>query len=404
MRKRHFLASSLVAAVAAFASGTTGSADDASPNLSWANSPTRPIIEFANHDPSQGGSNSTHQIELASQAQFANSQFTNNGPPVQFTSLGSDAGYDAGCNDCGPTRVIIGGAEATFLWADVNGTAGTVDTFDAFDAPAGSFSTAGTAVDQMYTAPRVWLGVRGDRWGVVGRFWDYRVGNGASDPLLALPDTVGFTSTNNLRAYTMDIEATRKYCYRGWNGNLFLGARHALLDSTASISTITNVGGDLLTGLATTDRQFTGTGLTYGLSGARPVRCDSPLSLFWNVRGSLLWGNNAATTTAATSILTGIGAAAADIQFATASTDTDEVYIIETQAGVKWEHELKCMPASAFFKIAGEYQYWDSQANLGAASTSASFAIPGAAVTASASAGAQQVDLFGFTVGAGFTR
>ena len=396
MRTRHFLASSLVATVAAFTSGATGFADDASRNYTWGDSPTQPVVEFATHDPSVGSANHTRQIE-----------FANEGPRVEFTSLGSGVGNDKGggsCDSCGPSRILIGGAEATFLWADVNGQAGEVDTFGLSGAPAGSFSSDVTEVDQLNTAPRVWLGVQGDRWSVVGRFWDYRAGN----TLLGGADTVGFASHSNLRAYTMDLEAGRKYCYRDWNGTISLGVRHALLESDSSIFTTTIPAVDtIVTGFAATDRQFSGTGLTYALSGSRAVRCDSPMSLFWNVRSSILWGTNTAVASAGTSAI-GLVGGTADIDNAIATSDSDEVFIFETQAGVQWEHELKCMPASAFFKIAGEYQYWDSSANLTAVASSISRVVSAEVVSADvgadASAGSQELNLFGFTIGAGFER
>jgi len=63
---------------------------------------------------------------------------------------------------------------------------------------------------------------------------------------------------------------------------------------------------------------------------------------------------------------------------------------------------LKCMPAQAFFRFAGEYQYWDAS---GGDAFSTSFAQEAGVAqgTATAEAGALRMNLVGFSVGAGLT-
>jgi hypothetical protein len=79
----------------------------------------------------------------------------------------------------------------------------------------------------------------------------------------------------------------------------------------------------------------------------------------------------------------------------------DTAFIIEALAGVQWDHELRCLPMSAYFRLAFEYQYW----NLGSGGSVAagSFAIDSPFHGVSdASIGRVDLDLVGLTVGCGF--
>jgi hypothetical protein len=305
--------------------------------------------------------------------------------------------------DCQTAGGFYAGVEATLLWADINGSPSQVGTFDPFGAPVSVHSSAYSDVgDGMTASPRLWLGYQGSGcWGVVGRYFDYRSTAMTLDPFAGPLDTLGLMSNNKLRAYNMDIEATRLFDRGCWSGNVSLGVRHASLNSTSSISSNSVVGTDLVSGIAMTDRQFNGTGLTFGFLGRRPIGC-SGANFFINARGSMLWGNSAASAEAATSILTPLGAAS-DFQFAAAGNDEGELFIGEIQAGVEWEYELQCAPATAFLRLAGEFQYWEGDHGLNASAVSTSFAVPGATVVSAATAGDQQLDLFGVSLAAGIS-
>jgi hypothetical protein len=96
-----------------------------------------------------------------------------------------------------------------------------------------------------------------------------------------------------------------------------------------------------------------------------------------------------------------VGSAASTIDAAFVSDNSTSMYIVETQLGAQWEHELRCMPANAFVRVAAEYQFWNLDAGL-TESFSTAFT-PGAAASASAESGDFDLSLLGFTIGTGLT-
>ena len=77
-------------------------------------------------------------------------------------------------------------------------------------------------------------------------------------------------------------------------------------------------------------------------------------------------------------------------------------FIGELQLGSQYNHALQYVPVTAFFRIAGEYQYW--HVNYDGNSFSASGAAPAGNTSVSSSAGTSNSDLgmLGMTVAAGF--
>ncbi|HEY1785739.1 MAG TPA: hypothetical protein VGG30_09335, partial [Pirellulales bacterium] len=79
-----------------------------------------------------------------------------------------------------------------------------------------------------------------------------------------------------------------------------------------------------------------------------------------------------------------------------------DAFIGELQFGVQYNHALQTLPATAFFRFGGEFQYW--HVNNGCSASSYANAGPinnSALVSATASAGNSNLALlgFGFTTG-----
>ena len=207
-------------------------------------------------------------------------------------------------------------------------------------------------------------------------------------------------------AYTLDLEVVRRFCRRNWRWDLGFGVRHAAFDHDTLMSSLSILaaggGGADLTGTQFASSQFNGTGLTLGLSGRRPICCGcaSTLNLFWTVRGSVLWGDvdNWAEQTIGVSTAGG----SVTVSELAQSTLKDDMFIGELQVGVQWEYCLQCLPATAFFRTAFEYQGWDANGGIAQMDTFVTdgFSTESASMTYSSNA---VMDLVGFAIGTGFT-
>lgn len=290
--------------------------------------------------------------------------------------------------------VWLAGTEAVFLSCNAHNSGTSVEA----TSLAGTTSGGGSgSFDGVTYAPRVWIGVQGDCWGLVGRFFYLSDFTDSSGPFLGNSSLIN----DRLKLYTTDLEVTRRGMYNCTKLDASFGVRYASLDASGANAAIST---DILTtGIATaySASSFNGTGITGALQGRTPVSCCSNLHYFWNVRGSVLWGSSSASAITTAAALTPLaGGASANAAFA--SNDESTLWIGEAQVGLQWEHQLKCIPANAFFRIAAEYQHWSSDTGNGAFATS--FALtPGAGAVASAQAGDIELDLVGMTIGTGFT-
>jgi hypothetical protein len=205
--------------------------------------------------------------------------------------------------------------------------------------------------------PRVWLGIElGDGWGVRGRFWSFRDN---ADGVFGNPSSAVGMGTGsfavgdyNLDAYTIDVEATKSWCFGPWYLDASLGARYAEMHQDAFLGFYENVEGTTAFGSAY--RRISGTGLTAALEGHYCLG-DSGWDLFANARGSILWGST-----------NGLATAAADDNFGTFGSDVASVSnsttlsIFEAQVGAEWTRPLKCVCGTFFFRSAVEYQRWNA--------------------------------------------
>ncbi len=335
------------------------------------------------------------------------------GPPVYGASC------DGGC--CGPTcapcrrrPIIVVSTEAVFLGTEINGSRVSY-RFDEFNAAPPVVHQFGPAfgdaeLDDFYMVPRISLGVQGECWGIVGRYFHMRAGEHDQDmydppagPPIGIANQ-GFEANSLFEAYYTDLELTRNFCLHGSKNQFTFGARYALVQHDESVVGMSNVPEGILNGGARAQRQAHGTGITFGLNGRKPLFCNSCAHWFYSVRSSVLWGcthNNVETWAEA------IGAPVlnAGTKDGALVAVNDDLFIGEVQLGLEWDFALRCLPAKSFFRIAGEYQYWDASSGFAAAGSLAGFGNPGATsqITTSAQAPGLLVDLYGLSVATGFT-
>ena len=249
-------------------------------------------------------------------------------------------------------------------------------------------------------SPRIALGMQGECWGLIGRYW--RLQTGGLDPNPATLAGDGAVAANYFHAETVDLEVTRLLASGPRDAQLRLsfGVRYAQLNEAAGLTLDeTNDLGSFRSEVFSS-HNFSGAGITMGLVGIRPVGCNG-FHLFVDGRCSILWDGheNNYVSTLAEYFGDNTASHAANSAYA---ESTGNLFIGEIQIGGQWDLPLKCIPANAFVRLAFEYQYWCTGCSSGAEATS--FAGPDPLVVASGkSIGDSHVDLVGFTIGTGLT-
>jgi hypothetical protein len=236
---------------------------------------------------------------------------------------------------------------------------------------------------------------------LVGRYWYANVGSSAFAPSIPGDDAYGITGFESFRAYTVDLEAQRRFRWCNWDMYGFGGVRYASLNDDRFLATTNSFGGPSLSATSFAGRQFNGTGLTWGFMGFRPIWCDdSPWQLFFANRYSTLWGSGvAAAQTNATAQNSSGTATSLDGALSGAHGD---LFIAEVQLGLQWECCCQCLPGRAFVRTAIEYQYWDTNYKASAQAFSSAVLVPGGeGASAFAHADNMRFSLVGLTVGAG---
>lgn len=356
------------------------------------------------------------------------------GEPVWDSSMPCcDMGCDVCCGgpNCCCSRcccrpcMLVGGVDAVFLGVDTNGYSPSFYFQDfgttqpgSYDYTNGNYLVPGGDIDDFYIAPRIWAGVQGCRWGIIGRYFHLRAGE--HDSQLYNPATshygtsgIGHDAYSTFDAYYTDIEVTRNFCCCCAKHQFSFGARYALIEEAQGITVmgdLPDIGGRL-NGGARTKRSAHGTGITFGINGRKPLFCNSCAHWFYSARGSVLWGctHNEAETWAqiedTSAPLLEYGAGSKDGAY---SLSEDDLFIGEFQLGLQWDFALRCLPAKSFFRAAFEYQYWDSSVGVASAGSIAGIE-SGSPLTldgqgiATAFAPGIRADLIGFHIGTGFT-
>jgi hypothetical protein len=246
--------------------------------------------------------------------------------------------------------------------------------------------------DGLLIGPRIWLGYQCDHFGIGARYW----GVGAAD---------------GNEAKTFDLEGNYRFCFCNWNLMASVGGRWAKVQTGGEAAVVRAypdaVVDPLASALALSSSRFEGAGITYGLWGSRPICCDSSWNYFWSVRSSYLWGGSLSALAYTNGIVVDPAlASATETDTAFARDDNADMFIGEVQVGLQWQQALQCCPAQAFFRVAFEWQTWAvvsgdvyaesfSRAVVDAASTTMAMGY--------AQAGNPDLNLLGFTIGAGLT-
>jgi hypothetical protein len=297
-------------------------------------------------------------------------------------------------------------AEVTALSA-IGSTSAPNYLLDDFAAPATVTPFASNiASDQLTASPRLTFGKSYcSGWGFQTSYWDFNAtsGNAFSGPLVgpaAVPDLNIVNGHAQTRAYTFDIEGTKRFsvCETMYLGTL--GVRHGSIEnSSSSMAFGQSVLNDVYTLSSGTESGFHGTGLTYSLLGIRPI-ANKCFSLYGGARFSNLFGQNSAT--AQTSAVLASPAGGSFSNNGAINQDDDALFIAQLQTGVMWTRCLKEQGGRMFARAGFEYQYWDTT-DLAATSTSFAGAAGSSQGSVTANAGDLQTQFVGFALGAGYS-
>lgn len=304
-----------------------------------------------------------------------------------------------------PLHGWYAGVEATFLVPDNLG-AGPV-TFEkaVTGGDVGQVSLTDFAeFENMEGAPRVWLGRRGEIWGLRGRYWLFDADTSSAMFGVAGTEFTFLSASQLLSAKTGDLEVTRCFGLGEWNGDLFLGARWAEFDRRASMS-VGLVDATSLDPPVIVDRDAawfgnrtitSGVGLTFGWDARRPVG-DWGLALVFNARGSSLWGNAASR-----GYQSYLGESALAVQTAEVD-DPGILWIGELQTGLEWSGSLQYFNAEVFTHVVFEYQFWRAS-NQTPFRMDETITTPNGTATLTTGSFDSDVDLFGIAWAVGFRR
>ena len=244
----------------------------------------------------------------------------------------------------------------------------------------------------------------GECWGVGVRYWRFDNSNGGGT--LTPPSGIaneGLFTMNTLRLQTFDLEAIRRVCCCNSQVWFSAGARYGQFIRNGIVSGADLTGGNLYTGSAWSGTGFNGVGPTFALYGWRPIGCDGCWNLFYGGRFSYLWSGNGSAVAGTTAAVGNNTTGAATANAAVGSGGSANAFVGEVNLGVQYNKALKCFPCIAFFRVAGEYQYWHINNDFAATSASvASISPNGGALATVAGTGNSTLGLLGFGISTGF--
>jgi hypothetical protein len=310
-------------------------------------------------------------------------------------------GQSGCCDSCGTPCLFYANVDALFLHTQVHG----------MDASAGVTTGAsgfgfqnGDAFDKWTFAPRLVAGVQDNCWGFEGRFFYLSDSTSSFGPFFPVPggNGLGDSTMDRLKAYTIDWEVTRALCLGTSKVDLFFGGRYASFESDQGINVTRQTAADQISYASVfNDFDFNGIGVTMGFQGRTPIGCDTCISAVWGLRGSVMWGDANRGVMSNGTVVTEDGAAGSEAVSAYAS-NSETAFIIEALLGLQWDHELKCLPMSAYLRVAAEYQYWDL-GSRGGADAIATAPTGGSTPTAAGTIdGRVDANFIGLSVGCGF--
>jgi len=309
----------------------------------------------------------------------------------------------AGCNAWCQAG-IIGGVERLYLAPIDEPTQQVTLT----DLATGS-SRTGSSDPGLGSGVRAWLGLEQNGTGFRVRYTYFDDAHVDPSPIVPINTDFGFNEESFLKAETLDVELTRRFCFGSWILDTSFGGRYAHLERHAKVVGYGTLGDDVdVVGLAIGANEVKGAGLTVSIGGRKPItHCG--WNVFWNFRGSSLWCDDAlASALTDANVVTDpalVVASAHSRDQAFATKDNEDVFISELQLGLEYERCLQCLPAKLFFRAAFEYHHWEI-GDIQARSNSFAFLQGGppnfgARVDADAQADNADLDLIGFVLAMG---
>jgi hypothetical protein len=259
-------------------------------------------------------------------------------------------------------------ASAEMLFLDINAdTGGRVTASFNDNTTAGteiSFNTGTGVQDEMGVGGRIVIGRQfSDKWGIAARYFhleDHETGFPRLTPgTTPLPTFGTYTETDTAKLYSIDLEAVRSFNPGRTKIDTTFGARQASLDvdslfhAFGVITTGNFVNLNLSNGCA-----FDGAGITSALTARRQIG-DSCAWLYAGGRGSKMWGHTDSFGRSAGAVASSPSAPLVGAATVTRNNAESDLVILEASAGVQFEFELRNLPATAFFRVGGEYQDWD---------------------------------------------
>ena len=259
-------------------------------------------------------------------------------------------------------------ASAEMLFLDINAdTGGRVTASFNDNTTVGteiSFNTGTGVQDEFGIGARTVIGRQfSDKWGIAARYFhleDTETGFPRLTPgTVPLPTFGTYTETDTLKMYSIDLEAVRSFNPGKTKIDTTFGARQASIDvdslfhSFGVITTGNFVNLNLSNGSA-----FDGAGITSGLNVRRQIG-DSCAWLYAGGRGSKMWGHTDSFGRSAGAVASSPSAPLVGAATVTRNNAESDLVILEASAGVQFEFELQDLPATAFFRVGGEYQDWD---------------------------------------------
>lgn len=259
-------------------------------------------------------------------------------------------------------------ASAEMLFLDINGdTGGRVTASFNDNTTVGteiSFNTGTGVQDEFGVGSRIVVGRQfSEKWGIAGRYFHFE-NTETGFPRLTpgttpLPTFGTYTETDTLKMYSIDLEAVRSFNPGKTKIDYSFGGRQASLDvdslfhAFGVITTGNFVNLNLSNGCA-----FDGAGITSALNVRRQIG-DSPASLFLGARTSKMWNHSDSFGRSAGAVASSPSAPLVGAATVTRNNADADLVTWEAQAGVQLEFELRNYPATAFFRVAAEYQDWD---------------------------------------------
>jgi hypothetical protein len=293
------------------------------------------------------------------------------------------------------------GVEETFVVPNRDGTFSSVSVTTPFE------TFGATADDQMEFGSRLWFGMQFPCWQILTRLWFLDGVDNDHDPLLLGADRRSTITDSNVQVFSLDVEARRTFCGAdGWNHYIGFGYRFSHLEDVAHVTAIgldtTNAIPAIVTADAFGRSKIDGSGISVPFGATRPLHCGccSQLDFFYNLRGSIVWGNIESSAITAVTVNDPNIPGVANRLDAAAAAQNGEVTIGEVQIGLRWTHELTCAPGVAFCQGAFEYQRWDVAGGL-AQSTSTALINANQGTAVSFSGPNNEIEFIGFSIGLG---